>query len=148
MTIGQRLRPPSAQHLLGTDEFGRDLLARIIHGSRISLHVGLISVGIGGLVGTALGMAAGLGSHKVDLAISALVDVMLDYSGRWMTDVLGDPGPGVPRAGYEAWMARTSATEGALAAHHRPSAQRRAGIMWSSTRGRCVQVSVVWPKLV
>ena len=44
MAIGQRLRPPSAQHLLGTDEFGRDLLARIIHGSRISLRVGLISV--------------------------------------------------------------------------------------------------------
>ena len=51
--------PPSAQHLLGTDEFGRDLLARVIHGSRISLRVGLISVAIGGLVGTALGLAAG-----------------------------------------------------------------------------------------
>jgi peptide/nickel transport system permease protein len=81
MTIGQRLRPPSAQYLLGTDEFGRDLLARIIHGSRISLRVGLISVGIGGLVGTALGLAAGLGSRKVDLAISALVDVMLAFPG-------------------------------------------------------------------
>jgi peptide/nickel transport system permease protein len=81
MTIGQRLRPPSAQHLLGTDEFGRDLLARIIHGSRISLRVGLISVAIGGLVGTALGLAAGLGSRKVDLAISGLVDVMLAFPG-------------------------------------------------------------------
>lgn len=81
MAIGQRLRPPSAQHLLGTDEFGRDLLARIIHGSRISLRVGLISVAIGGLVGTALGLAAGLGGRRVDLAIGALVDVMLAFPG-------------------------------------------------------------------
>jgi peptide/nickel transport system permease protein len=81
MAIGQRLRPPSAQHVLGTDEFGRDLLARIIHGSRISLRVGLISVGIGGLAGTALGLAAGLGGRKVDLAIGGLVDVMLAFPG-------------------------------------------------------------------
>jgi peptide/nickel transport system permease protein len=81
MAIGQRLRPPSAQHLLGTDEFGRDLLARIIHGSRISLRVGLISVAIGGLVGTTLGLVAGLGGRKVDLAIGALVDVMLAFPG-------------------------------------------------------------------
>jgi peptide/nickel transport system permease protein len=81
MAIGQRLRPPSAHHLLGTDEFGRDLLARIIHGSRISLRVGLISVAIGGLVGTALGLVAGLGGGKVDLVIGALVDVMLAFPG-------------------------------------------------------------------
>jgi peptide/nickel transport system permease protein len=81
MAVGQRLRPPSAAHPLGTDEFGRDLLARIIHGSRISLRVGLISVGIGGLVGTALGLAAALGGRRVDLAVSALVDVMLAFPG-------------------------------------------------------------------
>jgi peptide/nickel transport system permease protein len=81
MAIGQRLRPPSAQHPLGTDEFGRDLLARIIHGTRISLRIGLISVGIGGLAGAALGLAAGLGGRKLDLAISGLVDVMLAFPG-------------------------------------------------------------------
>jgi len=81
MAVARRLRPPSATHPLGTDEFGRDLLARIVHGSRISLRVGLISVGIGGLVGTALGLAAGLGGRRADLAIGALVDVMLAFPG-------------------------------------------------------------------
>jgi peptide/nickel transport system permease protein len=81
MAVARRLRPPSPAHPLGTDEFGRDLLARIVHGSRISLRVGLISVGIGGLVGTALGLAAGLGGRRADLAIGGLVDVMLAFPG-------------------------------------------------------------------
>ncbi len=81
MAVARRLRPPSATHPLGTDEFGRDLLARIVHGSRISLRVGLISVGIGGVAGTALGLAAGLGGRRADLAIGAVVDVMLAFPG-------------------------------------------------------------------
>jgi peptide/nickel transport system permease protein len=81
MAVAQRLRPPSAAHPLGTDEFGRDVLARIVHGSRISLRVGLISVGIGGLIGTTLGLAAGLGGRRADLAIGGLVDVMLAFPG-------------------------------------------------------------------
>jgi peptide/nickel transport system permease protein len=81
MAVAKRLRPPSAEHPLGTDEFGRDVLARIVHGSRISLRVGLISVGIGGVIGAALGLAAGLGGRRVDLAISGVVDVMLAFPG-------------------------------------------------------------------
>jgi peptide/nickel transport system permease protein len=81
MAVAKRLRPPSVEHPLGTDEFGRDVLARIVHGSRISLRVGLISVGIGGVIGTALGLAAGLGGRRVDLAISGVVDVMLAFPG-------------------------------------------------------------------
>jgi peptide/nickel transport system permease protein len=81
MSIRERLKPPSAAHPLGTDEFGRDLLARLIHGSRITLRVGLISVGIAGLVGTALGLAAALGGRRIDLGIGALVDLMLAFPG-------------------------------------------------------------------
>ena len=49
-------QPPSAQHLLGTDQFGRDVLSRLIYGSRISLQVGLIAVSISLIVGGAIGI--------------------------------------------------------------------------------------------
>ena len=81
MAVAQRLKAPSAIHPLGTDEFGRDLLARIIHGSRITLRVGFISVGIAGILGTILGLLAGLGGRRVDLLIGAMVDVMLAFPG-------------------------------------------------------------------
>src|SRR5437867_4511294 len=51
------LKAPSAQHLLGTDDVGRDMLSRILFGSQISLRVGLISVSIAGVVGVTLGIA-------------------------------------------------------------------------------------------
>ncbi|HEX7125538.1 MAG TPA: ABC transporter permease [Thermodesulfobacteriota bacterium] len=81
MAVRERLRPPSAAHPFGTDEFGRDLLARVIHGSRLTLSVAVISVGIAGVVGTGLGLAAGLGGRHVDLAVGAVVDVMLAFPG-------------------------------------------------------------------
>ncbi len=51
-------QPPTWAHLLGTDSLGRDQLSRVIYGTRISLSVGLISILLGGLVGTLLGMLA------------------------------------------------------------------------------------------
>lgn len=81
MAVARRLEPPSTAHPFGTDEFGRDLLARVVHGSRLTLSVAVISVGIAGVAGTALGLAAGLGGRRLDLAIGALVDVMLAFPG-------------------------------------------------------------------
>lgn len=81
MAVARRLEPPSTTHPFGTDEFGRDLLARVVHGSRLTLSVAVISVGIAGVAGTALGLAAGLGGRRLDLAIGALVDVMLAFPG-------------------------------------------------------------------
>lgn len=52
-------QPPSAEHWLGTDELGRDLLSRLLYGARLSLVVGLISVGIGVLIGAPLGLISG-----------------------------------------------------------------------------------------
>ncbi len=69
------LLPPGGDHLLGTDEFGRDMLSRIIHGSRISLEVGIISTAISSAVGIALGVIAGYFGGRVDHIIQGMVDV-------------------------------------------------------------------------
>jgi len=83
--IGQRLREPgwqSAQgriHALGTDHLGRDILARIIYGSRIALVVGLSAVLISGLLGMAVGLIAGYFGGRVDDFLMRLADVQLAF---------------------------------------------------------------------
>jgi peptide/nickel transport system permease protein len=60
MHPADRFQGPSAAYLLGTDEFGRDILSRILMGSRISLSVGMVSVSIASVVGVTVGLVAGL----------------------------------------------------------------------------------------
>jgi peptide/nickel transport system permease protein len=67
---------PSAAHLLGTDDLGRDILSRIIYGSRVSLEVGIIAVGIAVLVGVTLGLVSGYLGGKVDDVIMRIVDAV------------------------------------------------------------------------
>jgi peptide/nickel transport system permease protein len=73
------LEPPSVVHPLGTDELGRDVLARMIYGARISLKVGFVAVGIATLIGIVLGALAGYYSGWVDALIMRLVDIMLCF---------------------------------------------------------------------
>jgi peptide/nickel transport system permease protein len=73
--------PPSWEHPLGTDHFGRDELTRILYGGRVSLRIGLIAVSIGAIVGITLGAIAGYRGGWVDEAIGRLVDVMLAFPG-------------------------------------------------------------------
>jgi peptide/nickel transport system permease protein len=70
-------KPPSAQHLLGTDDVGRDILARIIFGARASLLAGVISVAIALGIGVPLGMLAGYIGGFLDAVISRITDAML-----------------------------------------------------------------------
>ena len=73
------LSPPTREHLMGTDELGRDLLSRIIWGSRVSLKVGFVAVGIALLIGIAVGAAAGFYGGKVDAILMRFVDTMLAF---------------------------------------------------------------------
>jgi len=75
----ERLKAPSESHLLGTDSQGRDILSRIIYGARISVQVGVISVGIALVVGTLMGVAAGFYGGWVDNTMMRLVDIMLAF---------------------------------------------------------------------
>ena len=72
-----RLQGPSAEHWFGTDEFGRDILARLVHGGRISLVVGVIAVAIALTLGGTLGAISGFFGGTVDMVISRLMDVLL-----------------------------------------------------------------------
>jgi peptide/nickel transport system permease protein len=73
------LKPPSPAHWLGTDEFGRDVLSRIIHGTRISLQVAVISVGIGAVAGSALGLLSGYFGGVVDAVVMRTMDVLWSF---------------------------------------------------------------------
>lgn len=68
---------PSKKHWLGTDKLGRDVMAGIVHGSRISLSVGFVAVGIAVVIGVILGALAGFFGSWVDLVISRLFEIML-----------------------------------------------------------------------
>ena len=74
-----RLLPPSSEYWLGTDDLGRDILSRIIHGARISLWIGFFSVVGSVVVGSALGIIAGYYGRWVDTIISRFFDIMLAF---------------------------------------------------------------------
>ncbi len=77
--LPEKLQGPSWQHLLGSDNFGRDILSRIMHGARIDLQMGIIGVLFPFLIGTTVGSIAGYAGRWVDLALMRLVDVVLAF---------------------------------------------------------------------
>lgn len=81
MAAANRLKPPSAVHLFGTDDFGRDIFTRVLYGGQLSLQVGLISVAIACTIGTFLGIIAGYLGGWADALIMRAMDVLLAFPG-------------------------------------------------------------------
>ncbi|MDR2442612.1 MAG: ABC transporter permease [Deltaproteobacteria bacterium] len=85
ISVAQRLRPPGTQgHLLGTDSLGRDILSRMIWGSRVSLKVGFVAVGLSTLIGLILGALSGYHGGLVDAAIMRFCDLMLCFPSMFL----------------------------------------------------------------
>lgn len=77
--LGDKLQPPSGAHWLGTDYFGRDVLARVLYGGRVSLSVGLLVVGIAMLIGVPLALVSGFFGGRVDNFLMRLMDAFLTF---------------------------------------------------------------------
>lgn len=94
--IFSRLQAPSSEHWFGTDELGRDVFARTVHGARYSLFIGFIG-SIGGLLfGVTLGMVAGYFGGWIDLLLMRLIDIMLSFPGVLMAILIVSVlGPGL-----------------------------------------------------
>jgi ABC-type dipeptide/oligopeptide/nickel transport system permease subunit len=77
--LAKRFRAPSLENLLGTDNYGRDILSRIIFGSRSALIVGIVTVSLALVIGSTIGLLAGLGSKNLDSFLMLIMDSVLSF---------------------------------------------------------------------
>ena len=80
-SLRKRMKPPSAEHILGTDELGRDFYSRLAHGARISLFVGIVGTAAGVFCGTIIGLIAGFFGGQIDTMVMRVIDVMYAFPG-------------------------------------------------------------------
>lgn len=75
--VSERFMKPCAEHIFGTDDYGRDILARVVHGSRLSLGIGFSSIMFSTIIGTAIGAVAGFVGGKLDNVIMRIMDILM-----------------------------------------------------------------------
>lgn len=98
-SFAKRVQPPGEEHLLGTDELGRDVLTRLATGARVSLYVALCAVGIALVAGVSLGIIAGFYRGATDDIISRILDVLFAFPDILLAiAIVGVLGPGVTNA--------------------------------------------------
>jgi ABC-type dipeptide/oligopeptide/nickel transport system permease subunit len=101
ISLENKLIPPGAEHLLGTDSLGRDLLCRIVHGARISVAIGISCVLISSLLGVFFGVVAGYYGSKTDEIIMRVMDLIMSFPSLILAMVIAASlGPGVRSAVY------------------------------------------------
>lgn len=94
-----RLKPPSLDHPFGTDDFGRDILSRVIYGSRISLRIGLVAVVIALAFGASIGLIAGYWGGAIDQLLMRLMDLLLAFPSILLAiGIVAILGPGLENA--------------------------------------------------
>jgi peptide/nickel transport system permease protein len=99
LDIESRLQPPSLEHPFGTDDFGRDVLSRVLSGARVSLKVGLIAVSISMTIGTLVGAVSGYYGGLLDEAIMRFMDILFAFPAVLLAiAILAALGPGVGNA--------------------------------------------------
>ncbi|MCL2559850.1 MAG: ABC transporter permease [Turicibacter sp.] len=94
--LGSRLQGPCSTHWFGTDHLGRDIFTRIVYGARVSLQVGLISIGIATLIGGLLGAIAGYYGGHFDTGVMRFMDILLAVPGILLAiSIVAALGPGI-----------------------------------------------------
>ena len=77
--LSERINPPSAKHLMGTDELGRDILSRLIYGARVSLFIQLLAVSIAFFAGVLLGSISGFYGGFLDRLVMSFLDILMAF---------------------------------------------------------------------
>jgi peptide/nickel transport system permease protein len=94
--LAQRLKPPSAEHWLGADALGRDILSRVIYGAQVSLQIQVVAVLIALVLGTLLGMFGGYYGGVTDHVIMRFMDILLAFPGIFLAiSIIAVLGPGL-----------------------------------------------------